>query len=479
VSASPRSRLTIPGLADARHVVLPEGIVASGYPAVKATCAQLRLGHDPWQAGTSTCIFAKDAVGDYAGDTVVISVARQVGKTYLIGSDVFADSIITPGSTTVWTAHRFKVARETFNFMRSVALSPALQPHIDPDDIHTAAGNESIGFKNGSRIVFAARERGSVRGIAKVRRLILDEGQILTETAMSDLAPTMNQAVNPQIILMGTPPKPGDPSEVLTQLRTEALDGTSEGVVYIEFSADTDCDLDDREAWHKANPSLGTRTPYKAIVRLRKLLSDEDFAREALGIWGTSGGAAVIDSTTWRKLSTSFAQADEIAYGIDVSPSRDKASIGMAGWTPEGRLLVEWVEGRNSADWVVEVAKAIHAKNAPRCFVIDRMSQAADFIQPLTEAGVPVVVTNAVDYGTACARFYDSAMSGLLLHLDQPPLNVALSQASKRDIGAEGLWGWNRKKATSDITPLVAVTLAIHGVSVDMKVKKPSKLYAF
>jgi len=98
--------------------------------------------------------------------------------------------------------------------MRAWAKSPLLVPHIDYDDITTGAGNECIPFRNGSRIVFAARERGSVRGFTKVRRLVLDEGQILTELALSDLVPTMNQAPNPQLILMCTPPKPPHPGQM-------------------------------------------------------------------------------------------------------------------------------------------------------------------------------------------------------------------------------------------------------------------------
>jgi hypothetical protein len=121
--------------------------------------------------------------------------------------------------------------------MRAWARTPALRQHIDYDQITTAAGNEAIPFRNGSRIVFAARARGSIRGFTKVRRLILDEGQILSEFALADLAPTMNQAVNPQLILMGTPPKPTDPSEVWRRLREEALEGVSEGVLYAEGSA--------------------------------------------------------------------------------------------------------------------------------------------------------------------------------------------------------------------------------------------------
>jgi hypothetical protein len=100
-----------------------------------------------------------------------------------------------------------------------MARSPLLEAHIDADSITTANGNETIPFRNGSRIVFAARERGSIRGFTKVRRIVLDEAQILSESALSDLVPTMNQAENPQIMLMGTPPKPTDPAEVFSNIR--------------------------------------------------------------------------------------------------------------------------------------------------------------------------------------------------------------------------------------------------------------------
>jgi len=263
-------------------------------------CERIGIIFDPWECDLNRCLLAKSRNGLYAADTALLSIPRQVGKTFDVGGVVFADSIINPGTTTVWTAHRFKVARETFNEMRAWAKSSKLAPHVEYDDITTGAGNECIPFRNGSRIVFAARERGAIRGFTKVRRLVLDEGQILTELAMSDLVPTMNQAVNPQIVLMCTPPKPSDPSEVVTRLRADALAGESTGVLYVELSAPPGSRPDDRAAWRKANPSYPKRTPAKAILRMRKLLSPEDFMREALGVWDEPGGAwDVIAEDAW------------------------------------------------------------------------------------------------------------------------------------------------------------------------------------
>lgn len=232
-SRTKRSRL----LPEARQLVLPKGVVTTGFPSVEATCRQLGLEFDPWQRDLNRCILGKNKRGQYAADTVAMSIPRQVGKTWDIGALVFALCIIRPGTTVVWTAHRFKVARETFESLRALARSLKLMPHIDKDDIYSGAGNESIGFRNGSRIVFAARERGAVRGFTKVDILILDEAQILTDSALSDMAPTQNQAENPLIIMMGTPPRPQDPGEVFSRIRAEALRGESTDVLYVEFAA--------------------------------------------------------------------------------------------------------------------------------------------------------------------------------------------------------------------------------------------------
>lgn len=280
--------------------MLPRGIASDSFPSTRRVCEQIGIRFDPWQRDLNRCLLSKSRNGLYAADTALLSIPRQVGKTFDVGGVVFADSVINPGTVTVWTAHRFKVARETFNEMRAWAKSPLLAPHVNYDDITTGAGNECIPFRNGSRILFAARERGSVRGFTKVRRLVLDEGQILTEIALSDLVPTMNQAVNPQIVLMCTPPKPSDPSEVVTRLRADALAGESTGVLYVELSAPPGCRPDDRAAWRKANPSYPRRTPAKAILRMRKLLSPEDFMREALGVWDDPDGAwEIIGEDAW------------------------------------------------------------------------------------------------------------------------------------------------------------------------------------
>ena len=106
--------------------MLPDGIVSSGFPATEATSREIGVFYDPWQQDMNRCILAKTSSGDYAADLVVMSICRQAGKTFDVGGLVFSDSIINPGTTTVWTAHRFPVSRESFLELRALASTPKM-----------------------------------------------------------------------------------------------------------------------------------------------------------------------------------------------------------------------------------------------------------------------------------------------------------------------------------------------------------------
>lgn len=457
-------------LPEAARLVLPRGIASSGWPSAQAVCARIGIAFDPWQCDLNRAILAKSRAGLYAADTVLLSIPRQVGKTYDVGGLVFADSIIAAGTTTVWTAHRFKVARESFDAMRGWAKSPLLAPHVDYEAITTAAGNECIPFLNGSRIVFAARERGAVRGFSKVRRLVLDEGQILTDAALSDLLPTMNQAFNPQAIVMCTPPKPTDPGEVVTRLREEALSGESAGVLYAEMSAPPGSDPGDREAWKKANPSYPKRTPARAILRLRKLLSPEDFLREALGIWDEAGTGR-IGAAQWRARADPGSQmAGMVALAFAVAPDGSRSAIAVAGRRADGRNHGELTDPPQAGTaWLIPRVLDLWGAHGPCVLVINPAAAAGAFEKELLEHGFAVAaagkdppagkrrlqVVGTREYAQACGALAADVANDRWRHLGQGPLDDALASAGTRPLA--GGWAW------SDSPEMEAVTLARHG----------------
>jgi hypothetical protein len=442
--------------------------VSTGWPSVRDTCAQLGLGFDGWQDGAGRLILAKRKDGLYAADTVVISIPRQVGKTYLIGAIVFALCIIFPGLTAVWTAHRFKTAREVFGTMQGLARRRAMSPYVER--VLRGAGDESILFRNGSRILFGARERGFGRGFSKVDVLVLDEGQILTEAAMDDMTPATNVSANPLIIVVGTPPKPTDPGEVFTMLKQEALDGESDDTLYIELSADRGCDPRDREQWKKANPSYPHRTPERAMLRMLKNLTEASFIREALGIWDEiSKHQAVVKASLWRDLSD-VGPADGVkpnSLAVDMSHGRE-VSI-TACWLEGESAHVEEVWAGTDVDaattWIVERA----GRRIP--VAIDNASPAAALVPVLKGKKVTVVQTTAGDMSKACGLFVDRATSRRLTHANQDAVNAALAGGRKRPIGNAGGWGWDRADETVNIAPIVSVSLVLFAAEATKKTR--------
>jgi len=456
---APPTTSSTPRLSEvARHLVLPKGIITTGFPAVRETCLQLKIVFDPWQEGAGSAILGKRSDGLYAADAIVLSIPRQVGKTFLIGAIIFALCLNTPDSLVLWTAHRSPTANETYQSMKAMCQRPELAAHIE--SASAPAGNGVIKFHNGSRILFGAREQGFGRGIPKVSIVVFDEAQILTQNALDDMIPATNQATNPLIIYVGTPPKPTDPGEVFTSLRREALAGDSADTLYIEIAADSDAEPTDREQWRKMNPSYPKRTSARAILRMKKNLSPESFRREAMGIWDELAKSYAFGAGAWESCSLNEDPGPVVdSIALSVSMDRKFSSIGAAG-TLDDKLLVGAVARREGTGWLVPEAWRIHQeRGAP--VVVAR--SAADLIPALEAVGFvanrSLIIARAGDTQDACAQIYDRVQQQTLAHAKHADLDESVYGAHRRNVGDR--WVWDRKNSETDVSMLEAVTLAV------------------
>lgn len=459
----------------ARHVVAPEGIRSTEWPSVRDTCRRLGWGFDGWQHGAGRLILAKRSDGSYAADTTCISIPRQAGKTYLIACIIFALCLLKPGLTVIWTAHRKTTARETFDQFDGMAKRPRVAAHIR--QVLRGKGDEAIHFRNGSRILFGARESGFGRGFAGVDILVCDEGQILPESTLEDLAATQNTAPNPLFFVMGTPPRPRDAGEFFTLLRQEALDGESEGTLYIEMSADRGAGVLDPAQLRKANPSYPHRTSHRALLRLRKKLkSDDAWNREALGIWDEIVKQfSPINGVMWAENVDVGPSAGEKPTGLGVDMSHGRAISVGACWQEPASAHVEevWagVDERAAVEWVAAAA----GRRIP--VMIDGYSPAASMIPALKARRVKVLTGSAADMSKGCGLVASETTAATLTHGDQESVNAAREGARKRAIGTAGGWGYDRSDPSVEIQPLVAVTLARTASAMTFKAKRSGATY--
>ncbi|WP_406000696.1 terminase [Streptomyces sp. NBC_00829] len=464
--------------------VPPTRLSSAGQEAIDlAKKAGLEL--DPWQQFILDQGMSEDSYGDWAAFEVAVNIPRQNGKGGVIEARELWGLFIGGEELILHSAHEFKTAKAAFKRIeRLIRRTPDLHKRVK--QYRKTVGEEGIELWSGQELRFIARSRGSGRGFTGDCN-IMDEDMILGDDAMEALLPTMAAIANPQIWYLGSAGI-GSPSVQLARLRHRALAAIETGVpdpslAYFEWSIDPhvdECpqsctdhdDADSDEAILKSNPGVGYRLTLEKSRNERSTLGAAGYARERLGVGNYPSIVAdswqVIGEEVWRALANAQSSAEgQVAFAIDMTPERSHAAIGTAGsW--RGGTHAEVVDHRPGTGWLIERAKALHAKHKPRCWVIDPASPAASIIKDLEERlGIEVVQPKARDTATACGQFYDAVTDQSLSHIDQAPMATALAGAQKRPLG--DAWAWARRSVGVDISPLMAVTLAKWGLGAEVE----------
>jgi hypothetical protein len=434
--------------------------VAGGYPL------------DESQRFTLNAALGERRDGTWAAATVADFEPRQSGKNDTLAARELAGLILFGEKLIIHTAHEFPTANESF--LRLVAVFENWDDlRAKVARIRYANGEQGIELLSGQRLKYRARTGGSGRGFAKADLVVYDEAQHLQAEHVAASGPARLANPNNQSWYMGSGGL--STSANAWRLRKRALAGDGGRFAYVEHTAEDISYVDgqlksfrpdilDREAWALAHPAYGHRVSDEALASLYEELGPELFGRECLNLWdaepGTSSGALTIDQ--WLELKDeSSTIASHHQFAIDVSPDRKWSSIGAAGRRSDGRLHVEVVERRAGTGWLLDVAGAVWREwGVP--FRIERGSPAASFISLFMEQGIEVAEVAPADHARAVGMVLDAVNDGSLRHIGGASLNVAAVAAELRKSGESVVWA--RRSPKSDISPLVAVTLAVGGV---------------
>lgn len=449
---------------------VPDYVSSAGEEAIEF-CDSIGLHLDPWQRHVITHSLGERKDGRYAAFEVCAMVPRQNGKGAILEARELAGLFLLEEQLILHSAHEFKTAQEAF---RRVLF------HVENNDdlrkrvtrIRTSHGEEGIELRSGARLRFVARSTGSGRGFSG-DCVILDEAYNLASEGMSALLPTLSARPNPQIWYTSSAGMEG--SDQLRRVRERGVAGEGKRLAYFEWSADAEADLDDREAWAQANPALGIRITEEFVESERDAMDDLGFSRERLGIWFDPNTQMVIDGRKWAALAdpASQIQGNPIAFAVDATPERTGAAIAVAGRRADGLGHVEVVETRTGTGWVVDRIVELQQRHKPRAWILDPASAAGAWIPALQERGIEPVLITGREMAQACGALYEDVVENAALrHLDQPHLNNALAGARKRLLS--DAWAWHRRDSTVDISPLVAATLAWHGVATHGQPEKRS-----
>ncbi|MGH3672182.1 MAG: hypothetical protein ACRDSH_16370 [Pseudonocardiaceae bacterium] len=445
----------------------PDYVTSAGKEALDLA-RSVGLWLDPWQAFVLDHALGERADGKWSAFEVALIVSRQNGKGAVLEARELAGLFLFGEQLILHSAHEFKTAQEAFRRVLGwIEGRDHLRKRVKR--VRTSHGEEGIELTNGARLRFVARSTGSGRGFSG-DCVILDEAYNLGGDAMAALLPTLSARRNPQLIYASSAGM--ETSEQLLKVHERGVRGDSPRLAYFEWSADPALALDDGEAWRQANPALGIRITEEFVEGELAALAVQDddgvwvgpeFSRERLGRWPTSNVEHVIDPEVWAKLADAeSAPGTSIVFAADSNPERSRATIAAAGKRDDGSYHVEVIDRRSGTAWVPARLAELKQRWEPAAVMMDPAGPAGSWLAELAELDINPVLVNGREMAQACGSLYEAVTQrGDVRHRDQEPLNAALHSAVRRPLGDS--WAWDRRKSDDDISPLVAVTLALHG----------------
>lgn len=436
---------------------VPEGSEDTGQD-----CCDLAIGYgiglDHWQQNIIRGIL-RESGGAWSSSVQGVVVSRQSGKGQVILALVLF-GLYQLNEQILLTSHAVKTSSDGFRRLWAVIQAhPELAAEVRRSS--TMIGMEFIELRSGARVTFSTRSASAGRGLS-IDRLIVDEAEDLPSVETAALAPTTFSRPRSQSLYCGTAPGPQHDAEAFENLRATAHDGSNPRLAWWEWVAEWGADIEDRDLWLRVNPSVACgRVPIQAIEDDKAVLPPDAFRAERLSMWAPRGAAeeTLFDPAAWEALcdedSTPVA---DISIGMDVPPSRDAATVCVAGRRTDGRLTVEWYRTEPGVTWLPDwIAERLGPK--VRAVVVDERSPLAEL--DWRTAKIRPTMADSRDVGLAAGLFYDAVGEGELHHRGQLELTRAVLGAKQRPIGQA--FGWDRKAPGSSV--LIAASLAVFGVT--------------
>jgi hypothetical protein len=389
---------------------------------------------------------------------VIVTIPRQNGKTTLVLTWEM-DRAISWGS-----AQRIAYTAQTGNDARKKLLEDqvpliqqsALDASIAPNGIRRVNGSEGIRFRNGSKLDVLASSVAAGHGRTLDLGVIDEAFEDVDDRREQAMLPAMVTRPDAQLLVVSTM---GTDASTYLNRKVDAgrdmvlSDRDDAEIAYFEWSADQESDIDDPETWRSCMPAFGITISERVIRHARDTMTEGEFRRAFLN-QRTAAEERVIPLDAWNAACGSDVTPDrELVFAIDCNPERTFSSIAVADL--DG--LCELVDHDRGTSWLVpQVVQKAKRWNATVAY--DPSGPAGVFGDALNQEGVRTIAVAGRDLAHACSFFFDGVIDRTLRIRAHESLNVAIAAARRRTSG--DAWVWARRDTVSDISPIVAVTIA-------------------
>lgn len=422
---------------------------------------------------------------------VIVTIPRQQGKTTLFLSWQ-VDRCLAPQwsqpQRSVFTAQSGKDARDKWlDELYPLIEKSSLRKFIRR--MNRGMGNESILWRNGSLIRLLSTSTSS--GHSKtLHQAVADEiWHDVDDRREQGLRPAMVTIPDAQLLVCSTA---GTAQSIVLKRKVKAgraavAKDTGSGIAYIEYGAPEGWDPGDEESYYGFMPALCPAPPCRCgesdggwrhtvtmdVIRTeREAMDPGEFARAYGNVHNLTEGSAVIDPAAWAKLTdpeSRRADGADVTLGVDISPLRDYAAIGLYGLRGDGLGHAQLVDYRAGIEWLIPRIGELRDALDPVAWGMGRGTYES-LKTELNKLGITkpedpekpkrgdLAVTSATDMATACGQVIDAVRQAAVRHLGQRPLDAAVEGAKTRQVG--DTIAWSRVDADAEIAPLVAITVA-------------------
>jgi len=473
-----------------------------GFAVIEFALVVLGVKLFPWQKWLLVHALELNEDGTYRFRKIFVLVGRQNGKTTLltvlalwwlfVDSDAFPEHVAAHEFLVLGIAQNLDIAETVWD--DAIAYC---DPEPDDEDLAGRAipwlqaetrkpvktnGKKALRLKSGAR--YEARADGRGKRAARVAMDEMREQQ--TWDQWGAVSKTKNAIYNSQ--LWGFSSAGDKRSVVLAALRDAALKVVSDWDAYVEtgvqtleeFANDHDMltgifewsaveglPIDNLDGILQANPSIGYKPGFLETI-LSDMASDpETMTRtEVLCQWVTARVDTYLDGPGWEALSdpdSAPAADSRIVLGIDVSADRKMTYLSIAAHRADGLIHGELILRKPGMLWVQKTCEKLREKHGiTEVAMQTRGAPAADFAEPLREAGFTVVEIAGTALGSSAGQMQDHIRDRRIRHLAQPPLNLAVAGGVTRKLNEVRVW--DRSASVVDIAPLVALCNAAYGL---------------
>ena len=386
--------------------------------------------------------------GALVWDTAILTLARQLGKSWLLRELV------------MWRIHqgpRFGEPQHVvlISMMKNQARD-VFEPELDwvklqgreVYDWREANAEQEISLAaDGSKWLLASKgTQRSGGAYGKSTALgVVDEGWAVRAFTVDEaLEPSLVAIEQSQLLLVSTAHRMA--TSLMLDRRTAALAALSDptdGELIVEWSAPRDCELEDRRAWRQASPHWTPRRERAIAKAVQRALAGfvpddksepdpiEAVRSQWLNIWPnvltTTRGEALVTPEAWTRLRMPRDVEPERLWVAVEDNYGNGAGVAVAGDLGDGTYEVDaWLcENRDEA-----LASA-------RELVADWPSPTTTLLSPAyTERGRAISAADT-RYGLSVLR--SMVGQGRILHDDTPELDEQLAEVRVRQMPGGGL----------------------------------------